>query len=103
LWEDPTINHTDPRFNLVKSKGKPLLRRTAATAGCESRWGDDVIFDMVGNVDEWIDDPEGTFVGGFYARGKKDGCQSGVEAHSLGYADYSTGIRCCKDAVAASP
>lgn len=98
LWDDPTINHTDPRMNVVKWKGAPLLRRTGATKTCASRWGDDAIYDMVGNVDEWIDDPEGTFLGGFYARAKKDGCQSRVVNHSIDYADYSTGIRCCKDA-----
>lgn len=98
LWEDPTINHTDPRFNLVPGERGPLLRVTGATPTCASRWGDDAILDMNGNVDEWIDDPEGTFLGGFYARGKKDGCRSAVASHVLTYADYSTGIRCCKDA-----
>ncbi|MBL8743021.1 MAG: SUMF1/EgtB/PvdO family nonheme iron enzyme [Myxococcales bacterium] len=97
LWEDPTINHTDPRFNLVPGKRGPLLRVTGATPTCASKWGDDAIYDMNGNVDEWIDDPEGTFVGGFYARGKKDGCQSKVENHVFTYADYSTGVRCCRD------
>ncbi len=97
LWEDPTINHTDPRFNLVPGKKGPLLRVTGATQSCASQWNGDAIFDMNGNVDEWIDDPEGTFVGGFYARGKKDGCQSKVENHVFSYADYSTGVRCCRD------
>ncbi|NUP04625.1 MAG: SUMF1/EgtB/PvdO family nonheme iron enzyme [Polyangiaceae bacterium] len=102
LWDNPSINHTDPRFNLLTSKTGPLLRRTGATVKCASVWGDDAIFDMVGNVDEWIDDPEGTFVGAFYARGRKDGCQAKVENHPFAYADYSTGIRCCKDATLAS-
>lgn len=98
LYDTPTINHTDPRFNLVKHKGKPLLNRTGAMETCKSTWEDDAIYDMVGNVDEWIDDPEGTFVGGFYARAKKDGCMSIVTAHGFDYADYSTGVRCCKNA-----
>jgi hypothetical protein len=97
LWADPTINHTDPRLNTVSGSKGPLLRKTGATRDCVSRWGDDAIHDMVGNLDEWIDDPEGTFLGGFFARGKKDGCDSAVESHPLDYADYSTGIRCCKD------
>ena len=100
LWDDPTINHTDPRFNLVRSAKGPLLRATGATEACASRWGDDAIFDMVGNLDEWIDDPDGTFLGGFYARSKRDGCESAVEAHVLSYADYSTGVRCCRDLLA---
>jgi formylglycine-generating enzyme required for sulfatase activity len=98
LWGDPSRNHTDPRLNLVSSSKGPLLRRTGATASCASRWGDDAIFDMVGNLDEWVDDPEGTFLGGFYARSKKDGCASAVSSHGVEYADYSTGIRCCRDA-----
>lgn len=102
LWENPSINHTDPRFNKIADKQGPLLRKTGATPSCASEWEDDKIYDMVGNVDEWIDDPEGTFVGAFYARGKKDGCQSGVEAHVLSYADYSTGVRCCADATTSS-
>lgn len=98
LWENPSINHTDPRFNLMKSKrGAPLLHPTGTTPRCVSRWGDDAVYDMVGNIDEWIDDPAGTFLGGFYARSKKDGCKSAVEAHPYVYADYSTGVRCCMD------
>ena len=97
LWENPSINHTDPRFNLVKgNKGAALLRLTGGTPTCTSRWGDDAIYDMVGNLDEWIDDPEGTFVGAFYARGRRDGCNARVTNHTWTYADYSTGVRCCK-------
>jgi len=95
LYENPSIHHTDPRFNRVTSKGKALLRKTGETPKCDSHWGQDAIADMVGNLDEWVDDPEGTFVGGFYARAKKDGCQSTVRAHGFDYADYSTGFRCC--------
>jgi hypothetical protein len=89
--------HMDPRNNLVEIEGRPLLLPTGSAERCASRWGDDAVMDMVGNLDEWIDDPEGTFLGGFFARGKKDGCDSAVESHPLDYADYSTGIRCCKD------
>jgi len=97
LYGNPSINHTDPRFNLVKIAGKLLLRRTGTTKTCASKWGDDAIYDMVGNIDEWVDDPDGAFLGGFYARAKKDGCASGVSSHPIHYADYSTGVRCCRD------
>jgi sulfatase modifying factor 1 len=99
LWGDASRNHTDPRLNRVASSSGPLLRTTGSTPSCASRWGDDAIYDLVGNLDEWIDDPEGTFLGGFYARSKKDGCASRVVGHAIDYADYSTGIRCCRDAL----
>jgi hypothetical protein len=89
--------HDDPRNNLVEIDGRPLLRATGATPRCASRWGDDEIFDMVGNLDEWTSDPGGVFAGGFYARGTKSGCASRVSAHPRGYSDYSTGARCCAD------
>ncbi len=97
LWDNPSINHTDPRFNLMTSKTGALLRKTGATTTCKSKWGDDAIYDMVGNLDEWIDDPEGTFVGAFYARGRRDGCQAKIVNHTFDYADYSTGVRCCAE------
>lgn len=97
LHGNASIGHSDPRLNIVKSGDKPLLRLTGETKACASEWEGDAIYDMVGNIDEWIDDPEGTFVGGFYARSKKDGCDSVVKAHPFDYFDYSTGVRCCKD------
>ena len=97
LHGNASIGHSDPRLNMVKSDDKPLLRMTGDTRACVSEWEGEAIYDMVGNMDEWIDDPEGTFVGGFYARSKKDGCDSVVKAHPFDYFDYSTGVRCCKD------
>jgi formylglycine-generating enzyme required for sulfatase activity len=97
LHGNASIGHSDPRLNMVRSENKPLLRMTGDTRTCVSEWEGDAIYDMVGNMDEWIDDPEGTFVGGFYARSKKDGCDSVVKAHPFDYFDYSTGVRCCKD------
>ncbi|HSN99577.1 MAG TPA: hypothetical protein VLS89_14885, partial [Candidatus Nanopelagicales bacterium] len=65
---------------------------------CQSRWGSDAIHDMVGNLDEWVDDPDGAFAGGFYSRSTRAGCDALVTAHPRAYADYSTGVRCCRDA-----
>jgi hypothetical protein len=95
LHGDFSIGHTDPRLNIVKVKKQPLLRETGATSECVSEWGDDGIADMVGNLDEWVQDPGGTFVGGFYARATKEGCEATISTHSIDYFDYSTGIRCC--------
>jgi formylglycine-generating enzyme required for sulfatase activity len=95
LHGNPSIGHTDPRLNLVEVNGKPLLRRTGSTPSCRSEWGNDAVFDMVGNLDEWVDDQKGLFMGGFYARGTKLGCDARVAAHPPSYFDYSLGTRCC--------
>lgn len=92
-----TLDGRDPRLNLVEVGGRTLLRPTGTLLGCASEWGDDAAWDMEGNLDEWIDDPEGTFVGGFYARETHWGCDAKIEIHSADYYDYSLGARCCSD------
>jgi sulfatase modifying factor 1 len=96
LHGDPSQGHLDPRLNQVEDSGDPLLRRTGATPTCRSEWGQDAVYDMVGNLDEWIDDPDGTFLGGFYSRSTRDGCESKITVHPYQYYDYSLGVRCCK-------
>ncbi|HEY5923533.1 MAG TPA: SUMF1/EgtB/PvdO family nonheme iron enzyme [Kofleriaceae bacterium] len=55
------------------------------------------VYDLHGNLHEWIDDPAGTFRGGFYADGSinGNGCLYVTTAHSTAHHDYSTGFRCC--------
>jgi formylglycine-generating enzyme required for sulfatase activity len=99
LHQGASFGHRDPRLNLVEEGGdKPLLRLTGETRSCASRWGSDAIYDMVGNVDEWVDGDHPEFVGGFYARSTKNGCESRVTNHAPMYYDYSLGVRCCRDA-----
>jgi sulfatase modifying factor 1 len=90
-----SVDLLDPRLNTVIAQGQPLLRPTGGTPGCKSQWGDDAVYDMVGNLDEWVDEVEGTFVGGFYARSTRNGCESKITAHAPTYLDYSIGARCC--------
>jgi len=96
LHGSASLGHRDPRLNLVYEGDSPLLRTTGATTACASSWDDDQIFDMVGNLDEWVE--EGMFVGGFYARSTTNGCEAKVTNHASIYYDYSTGGRCCKNA-----
>ena len=93
---------SDPRLNMVDDEGDLLLHDTGMTPTCKSVWGTDAIYDMVGNVDEWVDDPAGVFVGGFYSRNTRNGCEARVGAHPTVYFDYSTGFRCCADLVGGS-
>lgn len=96
LHHDMSTGHLDPRLNLVEGANGPLLRKTGATESCKSDWGNDSIYDMVGNLDEWVDAPVGAFLGGFYARSTREGCDSKVSSHPRAYFDYSLGTRCCR-------
>lgn len=96
LHNNASVGHLDPRLNRVSSRGNPLLRRTGQSPACRSKWGDDAIYDMVGNLDEWVNEGNGAFAGGFYARSTRSGCEALVTAHPKTYLDYSTGARCCR-------
>jgi sulfatase modifying factor 1 len=96
LHGNASIDHLDPRLNQVTVGGRPLLRPTGATPECRSEWGGDAIYDMVGNLDEWVDDAKGLFLGGFFSRNTREGCDSSISAHPRPYYDYSLGVRCCR-------
>ena len=98
LHGNASIGHLDPRLDRVAARGGPLLRATGATPECRSRWGSDAVYDLVGNIDEWVDEPGGGFAGGFYSRSTRAGCEALITAHPRPYLDYSTGVRCCSDA-----
>ena len=53
----------------------------------------------MGNLHEWIDDPAGTFKGGFYVDTviNGEGRLYTTTAHNVYHFDYSTGFRCCAD------
>jgi hypothetical protein len=97
LHGDASRNHLDPRLGLAYDDDGPLLNSTGESTQCVSRWGSDAVYDMVGNVDEWIGDPSGAFLGGFFSRATKDGCSASIDSHDPGYLDYSLGTRCCKE------
>jgi formylglycine-generating enzyme required for sulfatase activity len=93
MWLPAWMN--DPRLY-------ELPRSVAPSGGhpqCQSEEG---VFDLVGNVHEWVADPEGTFVGGFFMDTFQngEGCGYRTSAHASSYHDYSTGFRCCRALVA---
>ncbi|MFQ5474415.1 MAG: N-acetylmuramoyl-L-alanine amidase [Candidatus Nanoarchaeia archaeon] len=73
------------------------LKPTGSFPQCVSPVG---AFDMMGNLHEWIDDPKGTFKGGFMMDTEINGvgCNYRTTAHSFSHWDYSTGFRCCSGA-----
>jgi hypothetical protein len=93
LHGNPSRNHLDPRLNRVSDAEGALLRPTGSLPRCKSEWGADGVFDMVGNLDEWVADA--SFAGGFYARGTREGCGARISSHPAEYFDYSLGTRCC--------
>jgi hypothetical protein len=72
------------------------LARSGDHEGCTNGYG---VYDMVGNLHEWVDDSSGTFLGGYYqdTHQNGDGCGYKTMAHEAWYHDYSTGFRCCAD------
>jgi sulfatase modifying factor 1 len=72
------------------------LLPTGDRAECTNGYG---VFDMVGNLHEWVDDADGTFRGGYYmdTSHNGEGCSYATTAHDFTYHDYSTGFRCCMD------
>ena len=88
IWSElghPCINQLDDS-----------LDTTGANSGCVSADG---AYDLMGNLHEWIDDPNGTFKGGYYVDTEinGDGCLYTTTAHNTQHWDYSTGFRCCAD------
>ena len=87
----------DPRLNRMPG----TLSRTGAHARCRNRFG---VFDMVGNLHEWVESTtrggRGVFRGGYYVdvHINGSGCGYATRAHWPTYHDYSTGFRCCADA-----
>ena len=91
VWDTQHMN--DPGINQQPG----TVGRGGEHTACVSGYG---LFDMHGNLHEWVSDAAGTFRGGFYADAKLNGpgCSYATTAHDLGHHDYSTGFRCCADA-----
>jgi formylglycine-generating enzyme required for sulfatase activity len=90
MWGPEWMN--DPRLYDLPQSVEP----SGARSGCHNEYG---VYDQVGNLHEWVADPEGTFVGGFFMDTLQngEGCGYRTRAHDFEYHDYSTGFRCCRD------
>ena len=89
-WDWERMNR--PELNQIEG----TLAHTGEHDECTNGYG---VYDMVGNLHEWVDDPNGTFQGGYYQDTtiNGEGCQYVTMAHEARYHDYSTGFRCCAD------
>jgi len=95
MWYPSFMN--DPRLYEMEHSVAP----TGSFKGCTNELG---VYDMVGNLHEWVADPDGTFMGGFFMDTFQngEGCEYRTIAHEFEYHDYSTGFRCCADALGAA-
>ncbi len=87
-WSPAQMN--DPRLNQLETSLDP----TGKNAACVSAEG---VYDLHGNLHEWVADADGVFRGGFYVDAVINGagCAYRTTAHGRSYHDYSTGFRCC--------
>jgi len=122
LFGDDPMKWTQKEFNSPLLNDEPgYLAKTGAHPECRSPDG---LFDMVGNLHEWVSGMvtkrfmerlakekvsrrkqpwnvgNAMFLGGFYSTLSEHGpgCHFVTVAHAARYHDYSTGIRCCADA-----
>lgn len=90
-WTPNCMN--DPRINQLPKS----LSSSGSFKNCVSRFG---IYDMVGNLGEWVSPPSrleyGRFNGGLYPQ-PESSCEYKTIAHGPSYADYSIGCRCGGD------
>ncbi|MBI3201361.1 MAG: SUMF1/EgtB/PvdO family nonheme iron enzyme [Myxococcales bacterium] len=104
LWKKDPLDATDeklmwhPRF--MNDKRLLELPNTTTPTGAFSKCANEYgVYDMVGNQHEWVNDPDGTFFGGFFMDTFQngEGCEYRTLGHPFDYHDYSTGFRCCAD------
>jgi hypothetical protein len=88
MWDSEHMN--DPGINQQPDTVDPA----GANPDCVTPDG---VYDLHGNLHEWVSDPDGTFKGGFYVDAVINGagCSYTTTAHGFTYHDYSTGFRCC--------
>src|SRR5262249_54807783 len=86
MWQTRWMN--DPRLHELSQ----TVAETGSFPECTNGYG---VNDMVGNLHEWIADPDGTFAGGYFKDTvlNGEGCSYRTTAHNMTYHDYSTGFR----------
>jgi sulfatase modifying factor 1 len=98
--DDTKIN--DPRTRLAEFARLDQREASGARDSCVSPYG---VFDMTGNVDEWVvneggredDRPYVSGLKGGYWGPVRDRCRPMTTDHNQGYRFYQIGFRCCAD------
>jgi formylglycine-generating enzyme required for sulfatase activity len=98
----------DAKYSNLATRAEEVARvdqrdPSGANASCVSPHG---VYDMVGNVDEWVVNEHGTMNKAPYKSGLKGGywgpvrnrCRPMTTAHNQWHSGYQVGFRCCADA-----
>jgi protein-disulfide isomerase/uncharacterized membrane protein/peroxiredoxin len=94
-WQASHCNDTGDR-----DKGGPLPAGTRG--GCRTPEG---VYDLTGNVQEWVGatESEAVLLGGAWYYEEKATCSRAYDTFGPGFANRTTGFRCCADADVALP
>jgi len=105
--DKPYILPDNSAYESVRTRAEEIARVSQSEASgsrqrCVSDYG---VFDMTGNVDEWVVNERGTFEGPEYQSGLKGGywgpvrnrCRPMTTDHNRRHHGYQIGFRCCKD------
>jgi formylglycine-generating enzyme len=100
---EKALGSNDPKVRDAEAKRLWQGEPSGSRSSCVSPYG---VFDMTGNVDEWVVNEEGKpyksgLKGGYWGP-VRDRCRPMTTIHSEGFSFYQIGFRCCSD-VPSSP
>jgi formylglycine-generating enzyme len=100
---EKALGSNDPKVRDAEAKRLWQGEPSGSRSSCVSPYG---VFDMTGNVDEWVVNEEGKpfksgLKGGYWGP-VRDRCRPMTTVHAEGFSFYQIGFRCCSD-VPSSP
>jgi formylglycine-generating enzyme len=112
-YDKPYIMPNDEAFLNPATRAREVERvsqsvPSGTSPDCVSAYG---VYDMTGNVDEWVVNEAGTVTEAPYQSGLKGGywgpvrdrCRPMTTDHNMWHSGYQIGFRCCGDALRAEP
>ena len=96
---EKALGSADPKVRDAEAKRLWQGEPSGSRSSCVSPYG---VFDMTGNVDEWVVNESGQpfksgLKGGYWGP-VRDRCRPITTAHGPEFAYYQVGFRCCADA-----
>jgi len=95
---EKALGSSDPKVRDAEAKRLWQGEPSGSRASCVSPYG---VFDMTGNVDEWVVNESGQpyksgLKGGYWGP-VRDRCRPMTTVHAEGFSFYQIGFRCCSD------